>query len=546
MMKKIDNKLLFFLLIIYFFFFISFNGGVHLFDWDEINFAEIAREMIVTKDYLNVKVNYLPFHEKPPLFMWLQVLSMKLFGINEFAARFPNVICGLITMFILFLIGKKLVDNKFGYLWIITYCCSFLPFFYFKSGIIDPWYNLFIFLSLYFIIKYFESLKSLEIVFSAFFCGLALLTKGPVAILILLLTTIIYCYFSKEWKKLLSIKNLFLYIVVVFFVGGIWFFLQILNGHFDLVKEFIKYQIRLFTTKDAGHGGFFLYHFVVLLIGVFPASIFGISYFVKRMEVINRDFNRWMVILFWVVLILFTIVKTKIVHYSSLCYFPLTYLATQQIYFLSEGKLKIFKWQKVLVIIISTLFLLINIGILFINKIIEYLQNSDLIKDKFAIANLQAEVYWPTSLFFISFLLLFGLIIFFVYEKKKFYLQSILFLFISFVLYTYISIIFLVPRIEKYSQNAAIEFFKSLQNKDIYIETLGYKSYAHLFYSKKKQPIKLESYDTNWLLTGNIDKPAYFSLKITKKEEYFSKYSELQELYEKNGFVFCVRYPKTK
>lgn len=180
-------------------------------------------------------------------------------------------------------------------------------------------------------------------------------------------------------------------------------FLQILNGHFDLVKEFIKYQIRLLTTKDAGHGGFFLYHFVVLLIGVFPASVFGISYFVKRMEVINRDFNRWMVILFWVVLILFTIVKTKIVHYSSLCYFPLTFLAAQQIYFLSEGKLKIFKWQKVLVIIISTLFLLINIAILFINKIIEYLQNSDLIKDKFAIANLQAEVHWPATLFFISF-----------------------------------------------------------------------------------------------------------------------------------------------
>lgn len=143
-------------------------------------------------------------------------------------------------------------------------------------------------------------------------------------------------------------------------------------------------------------------------------------------------------------------------------------------------------------------------------------------------------------------MLLFGLIVFFVFEKKRFYLQSTVILFISFVLYTYISIIFLVPRIEKYSQNAAIEFFKSLENKDVYVETLGYKSYAHIFYSKKKQPDNLKSYDTNWLLTGNIDKPAYFSLKNIKKEEYFSKYPQLQELYEKNGFVFCVRYPKIK
>jgi len=35
--------------------FIPFNGKVNLFDWDEINFAESAREMIVTGDYLNVQ-----------------------------------------------------------------------------------------------------------------------------------------------------------------------------------------------------------------------------------------------------------------------------------------------------------------------------------------------------------------------------------------------------------------------------------------------------------------------------------------------------------
>src|SRR4030042_1849068 len=77
--------------------FVPFIGGVHLFDWDEINFAESAREMIVTGDYLTVRIDFLPFWEKPPLFIWMQVLSMKLFGINEFAARFPNAICGIIT-----------------------------------------------------------------------------------------------------------------------------------------------------------------------------------------------------------------------------------------------------------------------------------------------------------------------------------------------------------------------------------------------------------------------------------------------------------------
>src|ERR1700759_2620518 len=78
--------------------FFPFLGHVHLFDWDEINFAECAREMIVSKDYLRMQIDFHPFWEKPPLFIWMEVLSMKTFGINEFAARFPNALTGILTL----------------------------------------------------------------------------------------------------------------------------------------------------------------------------------------------------------------------------------------------------------------------------------------------------------------------------------------------------------------------------------------------------------------------------------------------------------------
>ena len=42
-------------------FFFAGLGLVHLFDWDEINFAESAREMITTSDYMRVQINYIPF-----------------------------------------------------------------------------------------------------------------------------------------------------------------------------------------------------------------------------------------------------------------------------------------------------------------------------------------------------------------------------------------------------------------------------------------------------------------------------------------------------
>jgi 4-amino-4-deoxy-L-arabinose transferase-like glycosyltransferase len=309
--------------------FVPFLGGVHLFDWDEINFAEAAREMIVTQNYLTVQINFLPFWEKPPLFIWMQVLSMKLFGINEFAARFPNAICGVVTLLVLFKIGRKIHNNLFGILWVLAFAGSVLPFFYFKSGIIDPWFNLFIFLGIYFLILYSSPLSSKRkqnIILAAAFAGLAVLTKGPVGFLLIALTTAVFLVLVK-FKVKVKFTEIVLYFLILALVGGSWFIVQILAGHYNTVVEFIVYQIRLFQTKDAGHGGFFGYHFVVLFFTVFPTSVLALKGF--RNENIENDFHRlikkWMVILFWVVLILFSIVKTKIVHYSSLAYFPLTF-----------------------------------------------------------------------------------------------------------------------------------------------------------------------------------------------------------------------------
>lgn len=61
-------------------------GDVPLYDWDEVNFAECAREMRLSGQYLYAQIGFLPFWEKPPLFFWLQALSMAVWGENAFAA----------------------------------------------------------------------------------------------------------------------------------------------------------------------------------------------------------------------------------------------------------------------------------------------------------------------------------------------------------------------------------------------------------------------------------------------------------------------------
>ena len=61
MTKLSDKTIQILIIVIGSFLFIPFIGQSHLFDWDEINFAEAAREMLVTNDWLTVQINYLPF-----------------------------------------------------------------------------------------------------------------------------------------------------------------------------------------------------------------------------------------------------------------------------------------------------------------------------------------------------------------------------------------------------------------------------------------------------------------------------------------------------
>ena len=528
--------------------FVPFLGGVHLFDWDEINFAESAREMIVSRDYLTVQINFKPFWEKPPLFIWLQVLSMKVFGINEFAVRFPNAVCGILTLLILFHTGRRLYDEKFGLIWVMAFSGSFLPFFYFKTGIIDPWFNLFIFSGIYFIILFTQEAdkkNNRHLVFSAVLIGLAILTKGPVALVIFILTVFIYWIFN-GFRLSVSFLNILTYAAILIFIGGFWFILQIISGNTDIIVDFINYQIRLFQTKDAGHGGFLLYHFVVLLIGVFPASVFALQGFIKHPpdSLYQRSFIRWMIILFWVVLILFTIVRTKIVHYSSLCYFPLTYLAAFTIYKVINKEIEYRRWLNYILVPTGILYALVITLIPVFDNYKQQIIDSGRIRDVFAAGCLQAEVSWSGFEPVIGIILITGIIVFQLSCRGRNFQKGVISLFVTSTLFIYLTILFITPAVEKYTQNAVIEFFKDRSNEDAYFGTIGYKSYAHYFYTRKKMPDNIKSLDTQWLLTGDIEKKAYFSMKIDKKNKLLPLYPDLEILYEKNGFLFCVRNPK--
>ena len=331
-------------------FFLPFLGDVHLFDWDEINFAESAREMIVSGNYSKVQINFQGFWEKPPLFIWMQVVSMKIFGVNEFAARFPNAVFGILTLCLIYRTGKKNFKGHIAHWWVLSYLGAITPHLYFKTGLIDPVFNFFIFLG---ILQFFEALKNHSNAYNVnrhflkagFYTGIAILCKGPVALLVSILV-LLSMVFAKRMVWFFSFSNVVLYLLVTGLVSSIWFAPEtIQNGPYFIIA-FIQYQIELFSQNVAGHQQPIYYHPLVLLIGCFPVSIIAIAVWKKNEYYAYHEnlFRTVMQCLFWVVLILFSIVKTKIVHYSSLCWLPLTFLSAYSIESIYQGVHR-FKWQ---------------------------------------------------------------------------------------------------------------------------------------------------------------------------------------------------------
>jgi hypothetical protein len=530
--------------------FIPYLGHVHLFDWDEINFAESAREMLLTGNYRQVQINFKPFWEKPPLFFWLQALSMKMFGINEFAARFPNAVCGILTLCFIFYIGRQYFSPAFGYWWVLVYVGSFLPHFYFKSGIIDPWFNLFIFCGIYFLFLASVTGQDNQTVYLRYMLmagvciGLAILTKGPVGLLIPVITAVVYSLIKKN-RQWLQPSGILIFTGAVFIVTSLWYGWEVAHNGIWFIDQFVRYQIRLFTTEDSGHGGPFYYHLLVLLAGCFPASFFALNGFFDKTIANNLQhrWRLWMLLLFLITLILFSIVKTKIIHYSSLCYLPLTFFAAVSIYNMAQHVSVITANQRWLLRVSILIFGLL-IGLLF--AIVPLLANKihwlyPFVNDAFARAALQVQVFWPWWM--PTFGLLYAAIMVITYIKwKKQFLRSISLLYIATTIFIFWALILYVPRIERYTQGSAIDFYKSLRGKNVYVEVTGFKSYAQYFYTMK-QP-ESAGVDKYIMLYGHIDRPAYIVTKVHKASKFQEEFPQFVKTGEAGGFVFFRRLPE--
>lgn len=256
----------------YLFFFYNL-GGYSLKEPDEGRYAEIPREMVEQGDYLVPHLNYVRYFEKPPLLYWVTAGSYKLFGASEWSFRFPNALIALLCVIVTYLFMARWFSWKTAFLSSLILMTSFGFFALARIVTIDMLFAFLLFACLSCFYEFYREKRPLFLYL--FFTALALsvLAKGPVAIVLLAVTLVVFLYTERNLsflKEMVSAKGLLLFGLV----AAPWFILMCMKE-----KEFFQFffvdqhLLRFLTSKHKRSGP--LYYFIpVVLGGLFPWSVF--------------------------------------------------------------------------------------------------------------------------------------------------------------------------------------------------------------------------------------------------------------------------------
>ena len=263
-------------------------GSVGLIDVDEPRYAEAGREMLESGNWIVPYFNYEVRYDKPILFYWLEAVSMKLFGVNEFAARFPSVAMSLLCLSMLFVLIKNIFNFEVALVGVLILISCFEFVALSRFSVTDMTLSAFIsssFCSFY--LGYnniINSHKLLHMQVKEFSCwyilgfiflALAFLTKGPVSIILFLL--VLVPFFLWIGKLEYFYKN------ISFWIGTVIFFLIIAPWYIsvhcatggDFTKVFFGlHNFSRYTSVVSGHRGSIFYFIPVVLIGFLPWIFF--------------------------------------------------------------------------------------------------------------------------------------------------------------------------------------------------------------------------------------------------------------------------------
>ncbi|MDY6952605.1 MAG: glycosyltransferase family 39 protein [Thermodesulfobacteriota bacterium] len=164
-------------------FFILPIGNRGLWAPDEPRYVQVAWEMWRAKSYFIPLMNGEIYAEKPPLFFWLVILFSKLFSF-ETASRWVSALSALGTILLTYVLGRQIGNKRLGFTASLVLVTCGLYTWLMTTGNIDTTLTFFTTLSLYFYLKWDSEKKRSFSILAYGACGLGILAKGPVALVI--------------------------------------------------------------------------------------------------------------------------------------------------------------------------------------------------------------------------------------------------------------------------------------------------------------------------------------------------------------------------
>ena len=113
-------------------------GKPALWEPDEGRYAEIAREMVVSGDYVTPRDDFELYFEKPPLVYWANAASIKIFGVNEFAVRLPAALFSVGQVVVTAALAEVMFGATAGFFAALVLALSPLFFGFARFATLDP------------------------------------------------------------------------------------------------------------------------------------------------------------------------------------------------------------------------------------------------------------------------------------------------------------------------------------------------------------------------------------------------------------------------
>ena len=310
-------------------------AGSWLAEPDEARYAEIPREMLAARDLVTPRLNGVPYLEKPPLSYWANAVSLRLFGLTPWAARLPTRLFGLATIATLVLGVAALSSAEVGLAAGIFYLAAPLGFAFCRINLTDAPLTFFftatLFLARATLAR--REARRPHAVLSAL-TGLAaaggFLSKGLIAVVLPGAILLLWCLATRRTRLLSSL--LFGPALPAFLLAAApWLVMAERRNPGFLQFFFIHEHFQRFSTSAAQRPGPVYYFVLIFLAGFLPGVPFFLSSVKKAWRREEPD-ALFFLIWFAVVLVFFSLSKSKLPPYLLPAFPPAAALAARALF----------------------------------------------------------------------------------------------------------------------------------------------------------------------------------------------------------------------